>query len=86
MPFNGAMLSNENVLASLDTLTDWRARALFIMEGTFWLVQCCLRRSLSCCLSPTQFGLLADSVVIVASVSFVLSTFWNTFWCSFFVE
>ncbi|CDJ60953.1 Long chain acyl-coA synthetase, related [Eimeria maxima] len=27
------MLSNENVLASLDTLTDWRARALFIMEG-----------------------------------------------------
>lgn len=37
MPFNGAMLTNENVLASLDTLTDWRARALSIVEGT----SCC---------------------------------------------
>lgn len=33
MPFNGAMLTNENVLASLDTLTDWRARVLSILEG-----------------------------------------------------
>ncbi|CDI78967.1 AMP-binding enzyme family protein, related [Eimeria acervulina] len=33
MPFNGAMLTNENVLASLDTLTDWRARALSIVEA-----------------------------------------------------
>ncbi|CDJ27483.1 LOW QUALITY PROTEIN: uncharacterized protein EMH_0032180 [Eimeria mitis] len=33
MPFNGAMLTNENVLASLDTLTDWRARVLSIVEG-----------------------------------------------------
>ncbi|CDJ31224.1 LOW QUALITY PROTEIN: uncharacterized protein EMH_0065080 [Eimeria mitis] len=27
------MLTNENVLASLDTLTDWRARVLSIVEG-----------------------------------------------------
>ncbi|CDI85905.1 hypothetical protein, conserved [Eimeria praecox] len=33
MPFNGVMLSNENVLSSLDSLTDWRTRALSIMEG-----------------------------------------------------
>lgn len=34
MPFNGTMLSNENVLASLDTLTDWRVGAIAVIEGT----------------------------------------------------
>lgn len=35
MPFNGAMLTNENVLASLETLTGWKAGALALFEGTF---------------------------------------------------
>ena len=33
MPFNGALLTNENVLASLENLTDWRYGALTIIEG-----------------------------------------------------
>ncbi|KAL8431252.1 hypothetical protein ACSSS7_005400 [Eimeria intestinalis] len=33
MPFNGTMLSNENVLASLDTLADCRHGAIAIIEG-----------------------------------------------------
>ncbi|XP_026191410.1 uncharacterized protein LOC34617943 [Cyclospora cayetanensis] len=33
MPFNGAMLTNENVLASLGTLTDWSVGAVSIVEA-----------------------------------------------------
>ncbi|KAL8274182.1 hypothetical protein Esti_001867 [Eimeria stiedai] len=32
MPFNGTMLSNENIVASLDTLTDYRVGAIAIIE------------------------------------------------------
>lgn len=33
MAFNGAMLTNKNVLASLRTLADWKVGAVGLVEG-----------------------------------------------------